>query len=288
MSPSGASSGTSSSVAERFVEQVGQHGARGPRSAAGSRTTCRRAATVAHRSRPGTRRRGRRPRRRGTARRSRTPGAPACTASGAVSSRRRPAPRRPARPRPRPRPRTGSTPSGEPTAKPTSIRQRPRPAEPGGAAASRVHRGRGSGSRAGRRRKSSRSATYSTTRTTDQHRRHHPRRTRTNVRSRCGIASRLVRLDTGQQQRRRVRHPQAGVGTGPVRVPRLPRGRDHDRGEQHDGRVEADSTAVTSGGEQEDAGEAAAPDGRGRARVPGRPRPRRHPPRRRRRRRPGS
>ena len=82
---------------------------------------------------------------------------------------------------------------------------------PGHAAGRRGPVGPDRRARAGRARKSSRSATYSTTRTTASTgaiRAAKPAK----VRSRCGIASRLVRLETGQQQGGGVGHPRCTAG----------------------------------------------------------------------------
>ena len=74
------------------------------------------------------------------------------------------------------------------------------------------------------------------------------------VRSRCGIASRFVRLETGQQQRGGVGHPQAGLGARPVRQAERDGGGHDDRRDQDDRGVETEHGG-DGGGEHEDAGQ---------------------------------
>ena len=162
-------------------------------------------------------------------------------------------PRRPARARPRRRPRTARprTATG-PRTRPAS--PPPRPAGPGGRrrrarpararrrGSAQVARGTAAAARRTRRRARPRAPAPS------------PRAKPPKVRSRWGIASRLVRLETGSSREAEFAIRRQAWAPGRDGVPIATAAPIDDRGQQHDGGVEAEHGG-DRGGQQEDAGE---------------------------------
>ena len=151
-----------------------------------------------------------------------------------------------------PETQNGSTPNGDSTAKPTSISEHGDDGRPG-MAGRLVGQGAGSAGPGGRARCSRRSTTYSTTRTTASTgaiRSAKPPK----VRSRWGIASRFVRLETGSSREAELAIRRQACAPGRYGSPARDRGGDDDRGDQDDGGVEAEHGGDRRG-EQEDAGE---------------------------------